>query len=119
MWLKKNKYGAKRTNGFPSKLENDTHEMLKLMVASGEYSNLQCQHCVSLTKADIRCKIDFSVINLKTGEIEFFEAKGFDTDRWKIIKKLWLFYGPSILYVYKKNKKGLYLDEAINPKCNK
>jgi hypothetical protein len=111
----RSKYGSKRTNGFASSLENSVHELLLIRERSGEIRDIRQQHTVSMTRADIRCKIDFSFIECATEKLIFVEAKGLETDRWRIIKKLWRFYGPSTLEIWKGRAKKPYLDEVIQP----
>lgn len=101
------KYGNISSAGFSSKLEAAVSQIHELMVKAGSISELRCQHPAELTAAKIRCKIDFSFI--EDGRLTFAEAKGVETDRWKIIEKLWRFYGPGKLYIYK----GSYLNPKI------
>ena len=44
-------------------------------------------------------KIDFSF--LEKGRLIYSEAKGFETDRWRICVKLWKYYGPAPLEIWK------------------
>ena len=113
----KNKFGAKRcSGGFPSKLEKSVYDILLTQEKLGIICEIKRQDCVSLTRADIRCKIDFSYVNTKSGDKRYVEAKGFETDRWKIIKKLWKYYGSGALEIYKGTYKKIFLDETIIPK---
>ena len=100
-WPSKNlKYGNVKSGGFSSKLESAVYQILRLREKSGEISNIRCQHAVELTQAKIRCKIDFSYRLNSTDELFFVEAKGVETDRWRIIEKLWQFYGPAVLEIW-------------------
>ncbi len=84
---------------FASKLEASVYDMLYLQERTGQIKIEQIQAHVYLTRARILCIPDFKITNLETGEIEYIEAKGMETDRWKIIKKIWAFYGPAKLKV--------------------
>lgn len=89
-----NKYRSKRQtyNGYSydSKLEAGYAEQLDWMVKSGEVSNWERQHKISLDINGIHiCNyyIDFKVY-FTDGRIEFHEVKGFETDLWKMKWKL-------------------------------
>lgn len=71
------------------------------MQQAGDISDLKHQDSVKLTPFNITWKVDFSYINNKTGEREYAEAKGMETDRYRIIKQLWSEIGPGILHVWK------------------
>ena len=84
--------------------------------------NLERQSRVELTLAKIPCKIDFSydVPSEMPDGILFTrcwaEAKGAETERWRIIKKLWRFYGPGELSIWVAGRNGEpYLQETIRP----
>lgn len=102
-----NKYGADNSSGFSSKLEQSVYRILQFKQKAGLIKNLRCQHSVSLTRAGIGCKVDFSFE--EKGKLAFAEAKGCETDRWRIIRKLWPFYAPGRLYIYK----GHYLKPQL------
>jgi hypothetical protein len=100
---------------FPSKLHATLYAELKLRERAHEISELEMEHAVELTKANLRYKIDFSYFDNKTFGVRFAEAKGIETDRWKILVKLWPHYGPAPLDIYKANSRGIYLAETITP----
>jgi hypothetical protein len=122
-----NKYGAKRTvvdgQSFPSKLEADVYCHLKMLEKAGELEELVRQPTVYLTDAKISYKPDFqcSIPRIKTDDgiriwgTVYIEAKGLETERYRLIKKLWKHYGLYPLHVYKANRKGVYLAEEIIP----
>jgi hypothetical protein len=112
----KNKYHAKKCNGYDSIAESDLGDYLRLICSQNLISGVTRQHCVSLSEADIRCKIDFRVYDEALMNYVWVEMKGLEIDRWRIIKKLWAFYGPGPLRIFKKNKRGIYLDEEIFPR---
>jgi len=116
---KTNKFAAVKTNGFASKLENAVYNILLWLKASGEISDIKCQVPIYLTEAKIKCLIDFSYLDKKKTRI-YCEAKGAETDRWKIIKKLWRHYGPGDLVIYKGKHTAPILTEIVflgGPKC--
>jgi hypothetical protein len=96
----RNKYRAVRIGDFPSKLEYAVHEILLERERAKEISDIKRQVRVELTKAAIATKIDFSFLERSTNEIVYCEAKGMEQDRWKLLKRLWAFYGPGKLEVW-------------------
>lgn len=116
------KYGnkiASSSNGqsFSSQAERDLYELLMLMERAGEIQDIQVQDHVYLTEARILYIADFKYRNLISGEEEWAEMKGFETDVWRIKRRLWIAgYGPGCLKVYKKSGVRVYLAETINPK---
>lgn len=102
---KGNKYNAKRTeyNGrtFDSKGEAARAAELDLMLKNGLISDLNFQPDYRLTDAAIRYRADFSYI--RDGKLYAEDFKGVETDRFKMIKKLWLYYGPVTLLIYDKS----------------
>lgn len=116
---KRNKFNARKTTvdgiAFSSALEASVYSILKLKEFQGEITDLRLQHPVRLTNAKVRCKIDFSATDTKTGRLCFYEAKGIVQDRWKIIKLLWKTYGPGILYIYTGSYKRPSLSEVVVP----
>ena len=62
---------------------------------------------------------DFKVECLKTNEIYWVEAKGFETDVYRIKRRLWLWYGPGRLEVYKGSAQRVTLFETLVPKKEK
>lgn len=113
------KYRSKRVNyeghSFASQLEAAVYNLLLLREKAGEVKEIQHQDHVYLTKARICYIPDFKFIDLKTNEESWAEAKGFETSDWKIKKKLWKFYGPGKLEIYKGSSKKITLSEVIIP----
>lgn len=114
---RKNKYGNVRSQSsdgqtYSSKLECAVAEMLKARVAKDEIYDLREQQTVRLTEAGITYKADFSY-RWGNDELVYVEAKGVDGARWRIIKKLWRFYGPAPLEVWKGTYKRPELSEVI------
>lgn len=117
MW---NKFGARRVRShagfsFSSKLEASLYDYLALMEKNGEISDITLQPHVMLTEAKIKMIPDFKARHLKMGQDVYFEAKGYETDVWRIKRKLWTVYGPSALFVYRGSYKKLELTEVIIP----
>lgn len=115
---KKNKYGNKISSSsdgrsFQSGLERKLYEELLLREKVGEIKDLKCQVSVYLTDAKILYKPDFYCFDFKRNCEIWIESKGFDTAVWAIKKRLWKFYGPGILQIYRGNKKGVFLQEEI------
>jgi hypothetical protein len=73
---------------------------LKLRVLAREIEIIKHQFKVFLSEAEIVYIPDFKCRILRTGEVFFVEAKGFETADWKIKKKLWSKYGPAPLHVW-------------------
>ena len=116
------KYGAKEVTKagrrFDSRLESALHDYLLEQERAGEIRDIKQQVRVKLTLAEIVYIPDFSYIDVKTEKTCYAEAKGVETDVWRIKRRLWAFYGPngSPLYVFKGSYKKLYLHEVIIPK---
>jgi len=119
----KTKYGAKKTEragqSFGSKLEAAVFEMHRLMQLAGEIKELKAQESVYLTEARIQYIADLSFIDVKSAEKIWAEAKGFETDVWRIKRRLWKEYGPGALRVYKGSHRSFKLHEEIIPKKGK
>lgn len=118
----KGKFGNQRveTDGysFASKLEASVYQILKLREKAGELKILQAQDHVYLTDARIGYIPDFKCEDLITGLDFWVEAKGYASDVWPLKKKLWKFYGPGKLEVWKGTHQRPFLDETITPKSN-
>lgn len=115
------KYGNKKveTHGhwFDSKLEAAVFQVLKLLEASGEIAALRHHPgTVFLSEARIQYRPDFTFTRASTGKQEWAEAKGFETQRWPTQKKMWKFFGPGPLHIYKGSHVNPKLVETITPK---
>ena len=123
---KRSKYGNKEkcdpcSYGFShrSKLELEVCNQIAWMERAGEVRMLG--HEVRLVFPCKECgeKViyipDFKVQNLKTGEIYFIEAKGFETDKWPKVKRAWKRAGPGRLEIYKGKYQSPQLAETIIP----
>jgi hypothetical protein len=98
---------------FASKLEAALFDILKSKEVAGEVSDIKVQPKVYLTDARILMIPDFSVI--ENGFVVYYEAKGVQTDVWRIKRRLWQFYGPAPLRVYMGSHRRLFLSEELVP----
>lgn len=121
-WRKwgKSKFGNRTTHhagySFASKLESELFSLLKLMEKNGEITEITLQPHVELTRAAVLYIADFSAVNKKTNGVEYFEAKGFETDMWRLKRRLWKHYGAGPLHVFKASKRGPVFFETIGVK---
>ncbi len=114
------KYKAVRQNhaghSFASKGEAGCFDYLTLLEKAGEIKDLECQQSVYLTDARIHYIADFKYFDAKENATIWADFKGFETPVWKIKKKLWLYYGPGILRVFKGYGTRMTIVEDIRPK---
>jgi hypothetical protein len=107
----------RRTEGFGSKLEAAVYAILCARVKAGELRELRRQHCVILQdggpKEKISWKIDFSAVECETGKVRFFEAKGFEGERYRLLLKLFRANPQGVLEIWKGDHKNPRLDEVI------
>lgn len=120
MWNQgKHKFRAKRVEvdgfQFPSQLEGAVFKILKLEELAGELEIVRRQSRVKLTLAEILYIPDFECIATATRNPFFVEAKGFETSDWRLKRRLWKFYGPAPLHIYKGTWKHPHLAEIIEP----
>lgn len=118
----RSKYGNNRAlcalnHSHRSKLEGAVCQILQLRQAAGEIQILQVEDHVLISKAAIKYIADFKCLDLKTRDLFWAEAKGFESDRWPIIRKLWSVYGPGKLEVWKGRHERPVLDEVVIPKA--
>lgn len=113
--MRRNKYGATRFEGFHSKLEWAVHQHLILRQKLGEISQILKQQTVLMTEAKIKAIIDFSYKDETSGDTVYVEAKGMNTASWSIKKKLWKFYGPGKLEIFKGTYQRPKLKEIVEP----
>lgn len=100
---------------FASKLEAAVFDLLWLREKAGDIRDLVCQQSVYLTDARIQYIADFGFVMAASGERAWAEAKGFETDVWKIKKRLWAHYGPGPLEIYRSSRRGPKLTETVFP----
>lgn len=101
---------------FASKLEAALYGELLLRVSAGEIQELRCQPHVFLTEAHIEMIPDYSYFDIDTQSVEYAEAKGMETDIWRLKLKLWRFYGPGRLKIYKGSARSFKMVEEVYPR---
>lgn len=103
------KYRAVRTEvdgiKFASKAELILYQYLKL---TGE-NPIEKDRKIYLTKAKILFKPDFYCSGV------YHEMKGAQTPSYRIKRKLWKFYGPTVLHVYEMKHGRVSHKETITP----
>lgn len=97
-----------------SKLEASVCGLLHRLVQRGLSRSVQVEVPIYLTLAKIKYVVDFKVTDYD-GEVKFYEAKGVETEKFKIIKKLWKYYGPGVLRIIKGPSSNLDVFEVIRP----
>lgn len=100
---------------FASKLEASVYSILLEKESKGELRIIRLQPKIYLTRANIGLIPDF-LIETSSGELRFVEAKGFETPEWNLKKKLFKFYGPAPMDIYKGSHLKPKLFETITPK---
>lgn len=86
---------------FDSRLERDRAEQLCMLQRAGEIGDLRFQVTVKLTDAQIGWRLDFAYT--EDGRTVYEDAKGWESERWAILKRLWPCYGPGPLRISKRN----------------
>lgn len=117
---KKNKYGAEKIivgpHTYDSKLEHEMHMTLKLLERSGEIKDIRHHPgAVQLTRF-VKYKPDFLIFDIKRNIEIFIESKGFDGERWRVIRNLWREFGPKPLQVWRKSGNRVFMAEEIRGK---
>lgn len=112
------KYGSKKVArhgySFASKLEAAVYDYLHALELAGEISDLKVQQRVYFFKnPDIYMIPDFSFLN-SDGVLEYAEAKGMQTDTYKIKRKLWVHMISHRLTVYGGSYSKIRVIEIIN-----
>lgn len=118
------KYGNKRSESslftklagrsFQSTIERKRAELLCIREDAGEISGLRFQPEYFLTDAEIGYHADFEY--QENGRTIVEEVKGFRTERWKLIRRLWRVYGPHLMKVVTRNRRGQWREQSIMPK---
>lgn len=111
------KYKAIRTlvggKSFPSRLEASVYQTLQTLLKSGKILSLKEYPVVFLTKARISYKVDFLVEYAEPKETVYVEAKGIETGEFLLKKKLWKYYGPAKLEIWKRAGDSFNITEVI------
>ncbi len=123
MFVSSHKYNAKRVKigdlSFASKFEAAVYSELRLRELCGEISGLTCQVNVPLSDAKIVLRPDFKYFDKKRNQFVYAEVKGFETPEYKLKARLWEFYGPGILEVYKGSHTKFCVAKTITIKKTK
>lgn len=113
----KNKYNAKPTGGFPSKLEAALYDQLLLREKLGEIRNIKRQVTVILQdgprEEKISWRVDFSFEEAPLWRVVFAEAKGLPTNEYKLKLKLWRRLKPAPLEIWMGNYRNIKRVERI------
>lgn len=120
--FKREKYGNKKTNGRASRLENAVFEYLKRRETLGEISDIKEQQSIVLQGGKrvtrITWRVDFSYTVNATKALEYCEAKGLETDVYKLKLKMFRANPPASLEIFKGRYRNrnleIYLHERIN-----
>lgn len=100
---RRSKYGARRTaalgRSFDSGAEADRGGELTLLEQAGELAGLTFQPRLEL-EPGIFYKPDFSYV--ERGRVVYEDVKGVETERFRLIKKLWRLHGPGPLRITKR-----------------
>lgn len=109
-------YNTRTGSGFSSKLEESVYQILTLREKAGEIRSITQQVTVELI-CGIRWKVDFAFIDVKTKKSVWAEAKGCETDRYRLCLKLWAGgFGPGPLEIWKGRWEKPMLVEIVTPK---
>lgn len=118
----KAKYGNEKTTtlcnyGFShrSKLERALCDQIWLREKAGELVCEKHEDRVYLSDARVAYIPDFRC-TMSDGRRVYFEAKGYPSQRWPTVKKLWKHYGPGELQIFGGTHSRLLLLEKIIPK---
>ena len=113
-----NKYGAKRVEisgeSYDSKLECEMHGLLKLMERGGLINNIRRQVVVQLTRF-VKWRADFVVFDVKRNADIIVEAKGFESERWKVLLQLLPEFSPMVVQIWCKKGSKLAMTKEIIP----
>ena len=112
----RNKYGAKKTvyNGvkYDSLAEADRAAELDAMLVAGEIAWWLRQIQIPLGSPNVTLRVDFvigyRVSGVPKGLLQVYaeEVKGFEGERFRVLKKLWPKFGLFPLHILKRNGRG-------------
>ena len=89
------------------------YQILLLREKAGQISDIK-RGSVELT-CGIKWNVDFNFLDNETKKRVWAEAKGVETERYLICKKLWTEFGPGILEIWKGNYMNPKLVDVIIP----
>lgn len=99
-----------------SKLESVVCGILKGRQDSGEIRIDQVEEHIKLSDAEIVYIADWKCWDVQASEPFWVEAKGFESQRWPIILKLWRHYGPGRLEIWRGDHSNPFLHETVIPR---
>lgn len=112
-----NKYNAEKikdgSRTFDSKFEYELFNMLKLMERAGEIKNIRHHPAPIRITPSVSWKADFIVFDVKLNKDVIVEAKGFEGERWRVIRQLLNDLSQFDVRVYKKKGNRIFLHEEI------
>lgn len=98
-----NKYGAKKAEragrSFDSGAEAKVFDYLTMLQSGGDILDLKCQ-------VRLHYRSDFQYYDVHLRRTITAEVKGFEGERWRVIRQLWLDVGPTPLWVYRVDDGG-------------
>jgi hypothetical protein len=105
-----------RGHSHRSKFERAVCDLIDDRQQHGELVLEQVEDHVRLSDAQIVYVADFKVRDVLEDEVFWIEAKGFETERWRTNKKLWRFYGPGKLEIWRGDWTCPRMTDVIIPK---
>lgn len=115
---RRNKYGAKAADGFPSQLHRAVYQMLLMRQTNGEIGEIEREKQVVLQEGPrnvrITWRVDFRCHDLKSDTWFYVEAKGFETKDYLIKLKMWRKQRPARLEIWKGTAARPFLHELID-----
>ena len=126
-WLKNRNdyYRTEKVNfhgkSFDSKGEAGLYNYLLMLEKDNQIQELICKPQIligpegALRKERQLMIPDFSAFCLKEQKVIFHEFKGFEDEKWRYKKKMWLWHGPGVMVIYKGSAKNFKVVEEITP----
>lgn len=113
-WLGNKPTTCQQGHRHRSMLEASVCATLQLRKRAGEIAVIQTEVKIYLTLAKIGYMADFQCTT-PNGLVFFVEAKGTPNDTWPIKKKLWKFYGPGPLEIWRGHHAKPTCEEVLIP----
>mgnify|MGYP001571141763 CR=1 FL=1 len=102
---------------FASKIEREVAQILAMRLKAKEIRGLRFHPSFKLGPARIGYKSDFSFMEGRNRIC--VEVKGVEGPRWRMVQKLWAYYGPCALRVMKRGYGGSVVVVKVIPGCCK
>jgi hypothetical protein len=99
---------------FDSLGERECYTILKLLQGANKIKDLRV-HVTTHLLPRISHKTDFCFFDIQKQCLVWAEFKGMETERWRVIKKLWSLFGPGPLRVFKQIRHRISQVEEIRP----